>query len=157
MAVELKSLGPWTLWNPWKRRNRRTLRKRIKLCVCSGRALFFFTTLVSQTEGLKTACRQSTMWLKKPNICSTRYLLKLLSSNWGFWWDTWLDIVLYINICINMSLIDDPIYNTACGMKDESILNFYVLAILISWFVHSYEYLFPFFVLTNLFVCISLL
>jgi hypothetical protein len=68
---------------------------------------------------LKTACRQSRMWLKKPNPGLTRYLLRLPRSKLR------ILAILITGHCPlnkhlhNMSLIDEAICN-ACGMEDES-------------------------------------
>jgi hypothetical protein len=68
---------------------------------------------------LGTACRQSGMWLKKPNPGLTRYLLRLPRSKLR------IMVGLITGHCPlnkhlhNMGLIDEPIC-IAYGMEDES-------------------------------------
>jgi hypothetical protein len=66
---------------------------------------------------LETACRQSRMWLKKPNPGLTRYLLRLPRPKLR------ILVGLITGHCSlnkhqhNMGLIDEPIC-IACGMED---------------------------------------
>jgi hypothetical protein len=68
---------------------------------------------------LETACRQSKMWLKKPNPSLTTYLLRLPRSKLR----SLLGLITGhrpLNKHLhNMGLIDEPIC-IACGMEDES-------------------------------------
>jgi hypothetical protein len=75
---------------------------------------------------METTCRQSRMWLKKPNPGLTRYLLRLPRLP-----RSKLRILLGLitghcplnKRLHNMGLIDEPIC-IACGMEDESTFNF---------------------------------
>jgi hypothetical protein len=77
------------------------------------------TSKITLHLSLETACRQSRMWLKKPNPGLTRYLLRLPRSKLR------ILVGLITGHCPlnkhmhNMGLIDEPIC-IACGMEDES-------------------------------------
>jgi hypothetical protein len=68
---------------------------------------------------LESSCRQSRIWMKKPNLGLTRYLLRLPSSKLR------ILVVLITGHCrlnkhlYNMGVSDEPIC-VACGMEDES-------------------------------------
>jgi hypothetical protein len=74
---------------------------------------------------LRTACRQSRMWLKKPNPGLTRYLLRLPSSKLRILVGLITGHCPLNNHLHNMSLIAEPIC-IACRMEDESA--FHVLS-----------------------------
>jgi hypothetical protein len=68
---------------------------------------------------LETACRQSRMWMKKPNPVLTRYLLRLPRSKFRILVGLITGHCPFNKHLYNMGLIDKPI-SIACGMKDES-------------------------------------
>jgi hypothetical protein len=106
---------------------RRTCKSRIKFCwhlpltLLSVRRREWEWLLKSHCASwsLETACRQSRIWLKKPNPGLTRYILRLPRSNLRILMGLITGHCPLNKPLHNMGLIGEPICN-ACGMEDES-------------------------------------